>query len=854
MSPSRQRATAAARVLIALQMLLLLGISPLHAFQGFDPNGQGSSYPRQANGRQTSVPSIRAQRVELEPIRVDGVLDEPVWRAAEAGTGFSMHEPDRGGIPTEETVFKVAYDDDAIYFAVACYEKDANQTKSALSRRDRLTDSDLVSVYIDPYLDRTTGYNFRVNPDGVQGDRYVFNDGDMDRDWDAVWQAETHRNGEGWSVEMRIPFSTIRYRPEESMTWGLQVYRYMQGRGEDDGWVTWDKETRGFVSRFGTVSDIQGIRSPRQLEVVPYVVQRSTDESADGREGLDNFGNFGADIRYGLTAALTLNATVQPDFGQVEADPAVLNLSPFETFFDEKRPFFIEGARFFQHPDFNLFYSRRIGTEDALGNSRIRVAGKLTGKSANGVSVGALVAATDIAGKGQAHNAFRSGSNPSQYFVGRLGKEFADGAHRFNVMQTASLWGVNHRNAYTTGVDFDLNFHDRDYNIQGSVVGSIVEPSALDEKPGGTLYGTGGALDIRKLGGKYRSGLWGRWESDRLELNDLGFLGAPDEIVGGWWGQRRFVGGESSPFNQGSANINLWSSVLYAGGASFDAEGNPLWTYDRGHHQGVGGNVNGWWQYENYWANWWGVWMDVEGTSKYETRGGPLMTEPERFGFWFGGETDTRKRLRLDSELEMSWSAVGTRRTDLELGMRWNQSTSVNHQIRFGYDVRHEDAQYIDTFIHENEDGTIDASRGIGGSSYVFGALDRTTFDVTLRSNLVFTRKQSLELYVQPFWATGRFSRGRELVTPDSYDLRPYADYDVRNADFNNTSFNLNLVYRWEYRPGSTLFLVWTQSRYTDESRGDMGSRFSADPRAGVIMRNEPENVFMAKLTYWFSI
>ncbi|TMQ64558.1 MAG: hypothetical protein E6K77_03720 [Candidatus Eisenbacteria bacterium] len=393
------------------------------SFKSFLPGGDGAAFPSSADGRTTATPSVNAYHLaDGDHIKLDGHLDDPAWDRAEAASGFKVWEPDRGTIPSEETVFKVVYDESAIYFGVACHEKDPSKVTARLSRRDRFSNSDIVSVYIDPYLDHTTGYNFKVNPLGVLLDGYMYNDGDRDDNWDAVWDAQTYRDQDGWYVEMRIPFSAIRYRTAESMTWGLEVYRYMHGRGEDTAWVTWDRAAKGFVSRWGQLTGIQGVPAPRQLEIVPYVVGRATDPSQVGNEKLDKFENMGADLKYGVTADLALNATVQPDFGQVEADPAVLNLSPFETFYEEKRPFFIEGSRLFQHPDFNLFYSRRIGTGDP--NSRIRYAGKLTGKAAGNVTIATLVASSDVTGRGQAHNLLKNGGRLSRYFVTRLGKEF----------------------------------------------------------------------------------------------------------------------------------------------------------------------------------------------------------------------------------------------------------------------------------------------------------------------------------------------------------------------------------------------------------------------------------------------
>lgn len=809
------------------------------------------------------MPYVEAQEITEGSIVLDGKLDEPIWRNAPSAGGFQKWDPDRGGIPSEETVFKVAYDADAVYFAVACLENDPANISSNLARRDRFSNSDLVSIYIDPYHDKTTGYNFKVNPEGVLIDAYMYNDGNNDTDWDAVWQAETYHDEDGWYTEVRVPFSSIRYRPAESMTWGLQVYRYMHGRGEDTAWVIWDRETRGFTSRFGELRGIRNVNSPRQLELLPYFIQSSLDRSMTGPDdNIDNLSNFGTDIKYGVTADLTLNATIQPDFGQVEADPAVLNLSPFETFFNEKRPFFIEGSRFFQHPDFNLFYSRRIGTGNA--NSRIRAASKLTGKMAGNFSVAALMATTDVTGHGQAHNPFKVGEQKNHYFVGRIGREFKGGIHRINLMQTVAnktgdreeVGNFRSREAYTTGLDFDLNFHDRDYNIQGSMVGSIIDPESTGDIQAEKIYGTGGALDVRKYGGDLRGGIYGRWESDKLNLNDLGFLSAPDEINTGFWGSTDYnPDGESKIFNRANFNVNYWKSWLYGDRQGFDqTTGDLVWSYERGHRQNQGGNFNGWMQYKNFYETWWGIEYMWEGTQRYETRGGPLMSEPTTYGGWYGGTTDTRKDLRFeidgnyfrDVEDNVTWR-IGT-------GINWNQSDKLNHSLWINFRDRTDDTQYLETVDLSDRPG----GQGIGGLSYVFGEIAQQTLDITLRTNVLFSRSQSLELYMQPFITVGDYTNARELAKADSYDLVPYAEagYEAADNDFSFSAFNLNAVYRYEYRPGSTFYLVWAHGRsgYMERSFASSPSQFENSLSTDELFNNEPENLFLAKVSYWFSL
>ena len=223
----------------------------------FAPEGTSPNYPESSNGTMTEVPSLEAFYLDGLEIEMDGVLDDEAWDLAQTGWGFRQMDPERGAPASVPSVFKVAYDDDAIYFSMACYEDDMANMSSYLSRRDQIETSDIVSIYIDPYHDRTTGYNFRVNPEGVQQDFYMFDNGNRDRDWNAVWTSEVSRDENGWYVEIRIPFSAIRFNPADDMTWGLQAYRWLHGRGEDTGWVMWDRTLNGFVSRWGYLTGLR---------------------------------------------------------------------------------------------------------------------------------------------------------------------------------------------------------------------------------------------------------------------------------------------------------------------------------------------------------------------------------------------------------------------------------------------------------------------------------------------------------------------------------------------------------------------------------------------------------------------
>ncbi len=810
--------------------------------------------------------NIYAERVPNGSIRVDGHLHDSAWEGAQEGGDFRQFDPERGGEPSVQTTFRVVYDDDAIYFGVDCPEADMSLVSSALSRRDDIHNSDIISIYIDPYHDRTTGYNFRTNLHGVVADAYMFDDGRRDWNWDAVWQVETSTDSHGWYAEFRIPFSSIRFRAGDEQTWGLQVYRWLHGRGEDTGWVCYERELSGFVSRFGTLNGLSGLGSPRQLEVTPYVVQSLTDPAIAGPDDdVQHFQSLGADIKYGLTANITLNATIQPDFGQVEADPAQLNLTPYETYYEEKRPFFVEGARYFEHPDFNLFYSRRIGTGDE--NARIRLASKLTGKTGGGLSLAGLIAFTDITTPGRAHNVFEAGNDQAFYAIFRGGLENPDGTARFNFMQTAVLRDPDsfvmtptrfRRDGFTSGLDFEWDLADRNYEVRGSFVHTLVDPHPgfLDPEPRTTnKRGTGGSLEFAKTGGDWRASAGGSWEHDQLDPNDIGLLFAPDELEAeAEVSYTHNAENETSFWRSGHAQLYMRRSWLYAGRTQTDPNDpdRVLWSYSSGIPRSLGSVLSGMMQTRGFWTIFAGCMVHGEGLNSYETRShngvrGPLLETSRNRATWIGVSTDYRKDIRYHLQIDNDGGASGWWDRSYEAGMTWQQGDRVHHQVYVGYEEGFSDAQWLGNFEH--------IGGGIGDVAYVFAELKQSTWQGTLRSSLLFSRNQSLELYVQPFLTVGSYANARELTRPGSRDFTSYTEggFDPSDADFSYASVNLNLVYRWEYRSGSTLFLVWTHGRDSYDFRdGDPGFTNEFDP--GLLFSQEPANRVLAKFTYWFSI
>jgi hypothetical protein len=808
-------------------------------------------------------------------VRVDGRLDDPVWMAAEPGSNFRSWDPVRCGPAHASTVFKIAYDDEAIYFGVACAEPDPKEMTKRLVRRDGSFESDNVSFYLDPYSDHTTGYYFAVNSLGVQGDGALFDDGNEDNTWDGVWQAETFEDADGWYAEIRVPFSSIRYRPD-APHWGLDVFRETRARGQTDGWAVWDRDQAGFISRFGHLEGIQGIPAPRQLELLPYAVYSATNPSTTGPEEVLKYRNFGLDLEYGVTANLVANATIQPDFGQVEADPSSLNLTPYETVYEEKRPFFTEGTRYFSAPRFNVFYSRRIGTGQA--NARIRAAGKLAGKTKDGVSLGLLAATTDVTAPGQAHNFTKTGQLPSNFLVARLGKEFADGTSYVNVMQTAVVRPGSRaqygdggsREAYSSEADFGVYLANRAYSVSGSFVGSLISPeqaASAQAKPA-NRYGSGGGLTIRKLAGKWRLNADGRWATEKLDLNDAGYLRSPDFVQAGVNLMRDHrPTGEKRIVNSLQANANLSFAWMYAGRTGYDVHtGEKAWRYGPGHRTTPSVGLNYFAQFRNLWATWAGFSRQFESTQRYDTRnsyvradgrrasipgGGVLLGEPATWTSWAGVESDQRRRVILHLETNYGVDWADNVYSYSSSGVTWLQSSAVQHRLQVGYEFRTDDTQHLDNY--ENTTGG-----GIGGISYVYGQLRQKTVDVTLRSSLLFDRNKSLELYAQPYLSVGKLHGPREIKRADTYTLIPYAapGFNVEDGDFRYASVNLNAIYRWEYRPGSTLYVVWTHRRgaYDERWMTTDPSSFKPSLNTQALFDNEPENTIMVKASWYLPV
>lgn len=886
------------RVTVVIVFLFMAFASAAAAQTGWAP---ADRLPAEAP--RTTRPALAAVRAERQPV-IDGRLDDTVWQRAAAATSFVQRNPRPGEHATQRTEARVAYDESAIYVAIRAYDTAPDSIASQLARRDATgIFSDWVDVIIDSFHDRRSGYRFSVNPHGVKKDVFHFDDGDEDLSWDAVWDVATSIDEHGWTAEYRIPLSQIRFASNAGeQTWGLQFGRTIARYEETSFWSPILPNAGGFMSLAGELRNVTGLGSPRRLEVLPYVVSRvsRTPEPAGPVPSpfwrrTDPGGSAGADLKYGLTSNLTLTATVNPDFGQVEADPSVVNLSAFETFFPERRPFFLEGADLFSlnigddGAGENLFYSRRIGrapqrsfddadhvnTPDA---ARILGAGKLTGRVGDW-SVGFFNATT------QAVNAevLRNGAveelpaEPMTNFaVGRLTRAFRNGASSLGGMFTTVHRDIDdpafhglRSSAYAAGIAGHHRFGpDNRFQVTGHIAASSIfgdtlalqlaqrapqryyqRPDAdhVEYDPGRTsLHGLAGTIYVSKrTGGRWNATTGGSFRTPGFEVNDAGFQ---------MNGDQRFV---FFSFNYHHADpgriLRSWN-VGFNPNAGWDFGGTRLWTQ---FNTWGGATFNNFWNVNFFANNRWSA------TSTAALRGGPAIHSPGGNNYNVNVTSDRRRAvwysLNTNGYIERGTS---TQRTNTSATLAWRPSARLDLALQPAFNRNHAAWQYV------GSPARVEA----GTREYIFGELDQTTVSLTTRLGWTFTRDLSFQFYAQPFISAGEYARFLRVVEPTaaSFDrrFRAFTDAELaldgttytaqvdndevrfRNPDFNIRQFRSNAVLRWEYRPGSTLFVVWSQGRGDGRTDGSFDFRRDVEDLFGLAS----SNVLMVKLNYWLNL
>jgi hypothetical protein len=808
-------------------------------------------------------------------IRVNGELSDEVWKQAPATDAFVQREPQEGGTPSQRTEFRVAYDASTLFVQVHAFDTEAGRIVGFLTRRDADSPSDWIRVLIDSYHDRRTAYEFAVNPAGVKLDRYWFNDNNRDDSWDAVWDVKISRQETGWTAEFRIPFSQLRFAPTRENTFGFAVSRQIGRLNETSTWPLLARSANGYVSSFGDLGGLSMATAPKRLELVPYAVSNLTTQPTDGNPLLnrkDPGASVGLDLKYALTPGLTLISTINPDFGQVEADPAVVNLSAFETFFSERRPFFVEGSGNLKFgldcPDCNgLFYSRRVGRSphgtdnlpsgdniytDMPVQTTILGATKLTGRVGK-FSIGAMQAVQ----KEETATVLDSGVRFSQpvepltsYSVGRVRREFRNQSS-FGGMFTATNRRLGSltflpANAFTGGVDWDLRFR-KYYSLTGNVVGSSVRGDAVAidslqqnsrhyfQRPDATsfeldpartsLNGMAAALSLSKIGGRrvrFNSNV--TLKSPGLDVNEVGFFRRADMKTTGNWLQIR----SDTPnrvFRNRNVNFNYFAA----------------WNYD-GDLLEHGWNVNANGTFVNNWEMGGGYGGDEVTFDDRLTRGGPGGLGNRIPLGWFWINSDRRRRISLNMFSGTGGDGHGSWWRDFNPDVTFRPMTALTITTGLRYNRNSRDHQWVSNVTEPK-------------THYVFAHLDQTTVALTERVNFTMSPTLSLELYAQPFVSGGDYTGFKELVDGRNPEyarrFSPLANAIdlVGDPNFNVKSFRTTNVLRWEYKPGSTLFVVWQQARENDAVPG--GFRLGRDLHD--IFGVPARNVFLVKLSYWLN-
>lgn len=857
------------------------------------------------------APEFRAAPLSQD-IQLDGRLDDAGWATATPMTLDLQRDPDEGKPATERTEIRAMVGNGALYLGARMFDDDPARIVRRLTRRDDQPASDRLTIRLDSRHDKLTAFVFDVYPAGNKGDASVGADGDQDSSWDPVWDVKTSVDSLGWTAELRIPLSQLRY-DRSSDTWGIQIVRFIQRKQESDVLVLIPKSESDTPARYALLRGMSGLPAARRVEVTPYATARAQYAGAAAGDpfhsGSDYFGAAGADLKVGLTSDLTLDATINPDFGQVEVDPAVVNLSAFETSFDEKRPFFVEGSDLFTFgrlSTFNsfgspeTFFSRRIGRapqgritdpdarfSDVPEQTTIAAAGKLTGKTPSGWSVALLDAVTprETGRYVTVENGpvLRQQVEPAtNYFAGRVRRELREGNTSIGALVTAvnrslgdsSLASTLRSSAYLGGADLKHYWDNRRWALDASFASSRIQGSAraiaraqrssarFYQRPDATnldydttrtsLSGYAAQLAVTKVsGGHWGGNLAYQEKSPGYETNDLGFA----QTVG-----RRGISTDTHYEQTRPGRLfRYWIVGVLSGND---------WNYDGDHTTSYVGNIINV-TLHNFWSVNYNMFHYFESADDQLTRGGPLSRQPRNTNWNLSIFSDGRGALTYGWRSSLFHDAAGSWNVNVGPSIEVQPSSGVHLAFEPSFTRAHTASQ----FVQPVTDPTATATFGV---RTVFAQLEQRELALDTRVDWIFSPTLSLQLYVQPLISAGDYSRFKEFSTPGRYEFAEYGTdqgtisrddasgsyavdpdgagsaptFQIQDPNFNFRSLRANLVLRWEYRPGSTIFLVWQQARQGVAPVGDF--RFGRD--FGGIFDAPSTNVLAVKATWWLGM
>lgn len=863
------------------------------------------------SGQEYEKRSYTTVRINTPPA-INGVLDDEAWTMGEWGGDFFQFEPAEGAPVSQKTEFKILYDDSDVYIAVKAYDTAPDSIVTRMTRRDD-TDGDAIMIALDSYFDQRTAFGFGVSAAGVKGDLIWTDDGmNEDETFDPIWYVKTGIYEWGWAAEMRIPLTQLRFSASENQTWGLEVIREIYRHDETDLWQPIARNASGLVHNAGLLNGLSDIKPRTLFDLTPYgVAKLETYEGEEGNPWLDGTDfkvNAGLDAKIGITNNMIMSLTINPDFGQVEADPSEVNLTAFESFFREKRPFFVEGKNITSFGlgigdgdvgNDNLFYSRRIGRsprhpaspddgEYAYTPAFIPIIGaaKLTGKSGSGLSVGAIDAvtaevSTKIYNEETGETTYVKAEPFANYAVARVQQDFKGGKTIIGGMMTSTIRSLDpetedyfHKSATTAGLDFTQYFKDMNYifqlrtafsnitgnendiaRVQRSTVHNFVRPDAdyVEYDPTRTsLSGYGGNLMTGKIGGNLQLIYLAAWKSPGLELNDIGYMRVADQFLG--------VGVINYSINKPFSVFNRMSfgtNVIHVA----DFGGNTLL---------VGDSFS--WQagFKNLWNTYFGGGVNSRERDNLLLRGGPSMLMPGTARFYVGISTSERKKLVAELDFNYDWGFEDYYDSyGLGLEMTYRPINTLELSVEPEWEKSFNTMQYVTTT--ENDDDPDDPR-------YVFGTIDQEILAISFRVDYNITPDLTIQYWGQPFFGSGAYTDFKYITDPNApeftdrfhvysdneilfdedngtyhvdEDVDGSFDYSFDKPDFTVSEFLSNLVIRWEFLPGSTAYLVWSQTRdyYTGDGKFDISGQMH-----DLLTAMRPYNVFLVKFSYRFGL
>ncbi|MFA9393047.1 MAG: DUF5916 domain-containing protein [Prolixibacteraceae bacterium] len=856
------------------------------------------------------IPKKKYQTAFTEtPPEIDGLLNDDCWDLVEWSGDFTQTTPYENQPPTQQTAFKILYDNNNLYVFICAYDTEVDKVRRILSRRDDFS-GDFVEINIDSYFDKQTAFSFTAMASGSKGEEAISNNGNnWDDSWNPIWFLKTSIDDKGWYAEFKIPLSQLRFGNKEEHVWGLEVMRNLYREQERSHWQFIPKGSPGFVHLFGELHGIKNIKPKRQVEILPYFLAKTeTFEKEEGNpfaDGTRSGISAGIDGKIGITNDFILDFTVNPDFGQVEADPSEVNLTAFESYFSEQRPFFVEGKNIYQFRPSNpivinnfgsdnLFYSRRIGrypqyypaTENGEyvnmpESTSILSAMKLSGKTKKGMSVGIMesITANETAEIDREGERRKEQVEPlSNYFVGRVQQDFKKGETVLGGIVSAVNRDISNpamnyllKSAYSGGIDFQHNWKERTWYVAANGTFSHVrgsEEALLNTQTSSARYyqrpdATHVLLDsnLTSLSGYGASFKFGKNSKKRLrfqtsitlkspglELNDVGYMRSADMIHHGTW-MGYYLQDPFSIFRNFYLNLNYWMYLNY--------EGKLLSTF---------ANMNFNTQFKNKWRINGSSTRQNESLSTTMLRGGPSFTQPGNTNMNLNIQSDYSKKVAfyMGNYHSFGDDNCGSYH-EYWTGFEIRPMNSMSVSLSGSYSKQNNQLQYIETTKFDDE------------NRYVFAQIEQQTVNLTIRVNYTITPELSLQYYGQPFICSGKYDQLKKITAPHanlylnrfhtftlnelSYDpeeeqynidenVDGSVDYNISKPDFNFLQFRSNMVVRWEFRPGSTAYLVWSQGRTGTDSNGNFN--FGNDLQA--LFTEQPHNVFLLKFNYWFSL